>query len=133
MRRTRLVSFTLMLLLCMIAMSAVGAQVVNNRRLRIDRAIYGMSGKGSDVTNRVRSMVRNDSLDFKVNNTNLAVIRTRGRRRRSSSPIPTWGASRSERSTRATGVASPSPPVGRRTMRPRSLPRVFTFCETESR
>ena len=72
MRTSRLVSFTLMLLLCMIAISPVGAQVGhNNRRLRIDRAIYGMSGKGSDVTNRVRSMVRNDSLDFKVNNTNL--------------------------------------------------------------
>jgi hypothetical protein len=70
-RRSQLVTFTLMLLLCTISISQVGAQVVNNRRLRIDRAIYGMSGKGSDVTNRVRSMVRNDSLDFKVNNTNL--------------------------------------------------------------
>ncbi len=70
MRRSRLVTFALMLLLFMIAISPVGAQV-SNRRLRIDRAIYGMSGKGSDVTNRVRSMVRNDSLDFKVNNTNL--------------------------------------------------------------
>jgi hypothetical protein len=70
MRRSRLVTFTLMLLVWMIAISPVGAQV-GNRRLRIDRAIYGMSGKGSDVTNRVRSMVRNDSLDFKVNNTNL--------------------------------------------------------------
>lgn len=71
MRRNRIVTSTLMLLLCTIAISSAGAQVANNRRLRIDRAIYGMSGKGSDVTNRVRSMVRNDSLDFKVNNTNL--------------------------------------------------------------
>ena len=71
MRRSRLVTLTSMLLLCLIAISSVGAQVYNNRRLRIDRAIYGMSGKGNDVTNRVRSMVRNDSLDFKVNNTNL--------------------------------------------------------------
>ena len=38
MRRTRLVSFTLMLLLCMIAMSPVGAQVVNNRRIEISSA-----------------------------------------------------------------------------------------------
>ena len=70
MQRSRLVTSALMLLLCMIAISSVGAQV-NNRRLRIDRAIWGMSGKGNDVTNRVRSMMRNDSLDFKVNNTNL--------------------------------------------------------------
>jgi hypothetical protein len=72
MRRSRIVTLTLMFLFCMIAIYAVGAQVAsNNRRLSIQRAIYGMSGKGSDVTNRVRSMVRNDSLDFKVNNTNL--------------------------------------------------------------
>jgi hypothetical protein len=71
MQRSRLVTSTLMLLLCLIAISSVEAQVVNNRRLRIDRAIWGMSGKGNDVTNRVRSMMRNDSLDFKVNNTNL--------------------------------------------------------------
>lgn len=70
MRRSQLLTFTVILLLCIIAIFPVEAQV-GNRRLRIDRAIYGMSGKGSDVTNRVRSMVRNDSLDFKVNNTNL--------------------------------------------------------------
>jgi hypothetical protein len=74
MRINRIVTLTLMLLLCMIAISPVGTQgqvVVNNRRLRVDRAIYGRNGQGSDVTNRVRSMVRNDSLNFKVNNTNL--------------------------------------------------------------
>jgi hypothetical protein len=72
MPRNRTVPLTFMLLFCMIAISPVGAQLVpNNRRLIVDRAIYGMSGKGSDVTNRVRSLVRNDSLDFKVNNSNL--------------------------------------------------------------
>ena len=71
MRRSRLVTLSSVLLLWLIAISSVGAQVNSNRRLRIDRAIYGMSGKGNDVTNRVRSLVRNDSLDFKVNNTNL--------------------------------------------------------------
>jgi hypothetical protein len=70
MKRSGMVASTLMLLLCVVAISSGGAQV-NNRRLRIDRAIWGMSGKGNDVTNRVRSMMRNDSLDFKVNNTNL--------------------------------------------------------------
>ena len=54
------------------ALSPALAQIVNqNLRLHIDKAIYGMSGKGSDVTFRVRSMIRNNSLDFKVNNTNL--------------------------------------------------------------
>lgn len=71
MRRNRIVTL-LMLLLCMIAISPAGAQVVvSNRRLRVDRAIYGRNGQGNDVTYRVRSMIRNDSLNFKVNNTNL--------------------------------------------------------------
>jgi hypothetical protein len=43
----------------------------NVRRLQISRAVYGREGKGAEVTMRVRSMIRNDSLDFKVNNTNL--------------------------------------------------------------
>ena len=48
------------------------SQNVNqNLRLHVDRAIYGKQGKGTDVTLRVKSMIRNNSLDFKVNNTNL--------------------------------------------------------------
>ena len=73
MRRNRIVTL-LMLLLCMMAVCPVGTHgqvVVSNRRLRVDRAIYGRNGQGNDVTNRVRSMIRNDSLNFKVNNTNL--------------------------------------------------------------
>jgi hypothetical protein len=70
-----------LILLAMLSMMAVlpaAAQINNNqinngRRLTIQRAIYGMNGKGADVTNRVRSLMRNDSLDFKVNNTNLGV------------------------------------------------------------
>jgi hypothetical protein len=68
-------SYTTVLLLFLViagSLSPVLAQIVNqNLRLHVDKAIYGMSGKGSDVTLRVRSMIRNNSLDFKVNNTNL--------------------------------------------------------------
>jgi hypothetical protein len=65
----------LLALLGMLAISPAAAQynnqINNGRRLTIQRAIYGKNGQGADVTNRVRSLLRNDSLDFKVNNTNL--------------------------------------------------------------
>jgi hypothetical protein len=75
-------SFTIVLLLFLVlagSVSPVPAQILNqNLRLSVDKAIYGMSGKGSDVTMRVRSMIRNNSLDFKVNNTNLGGDPNRG-------------------------------------------------------
>jgi len=40
-------------------------------KLKVNNAIYGRNGQGANVTNRVRSMVQNNSLDFKVNNGNL--------------------------------------------------------------
>ncbi len=40
-------------------------------RLKINNATYGKNGTGANVTNQVRSMVRNNSLDFKVSNSNL--------------------------------------------------------------
>jgi hypothetical protein len=40
-------------------------QTINrNRRLRVERAIYGRQGKGTDVTGRVKSMIRNDALQL---------------------------------------------------------------------
>ena len=45
--------------------------MINSGRLKINRAQYGKGGQGADVTNRVRSMVQNNTLDFKVNNNNL--------------------------------------------------------------
>jgi hypothetical protein len=40
-------------------------------RLKINNATYGKNGQGANVTNNVRSMIRNNSLDFKVSNSNL--------------------------------------------------------------
>jgi hypothetical protein len=40
----------------------------SNLRLDIQRAIYGYNGKGNDVTNRVRSQIRNNRIDMEVNN-----------------------------------------------------------------
>ena len=71
MRRSGVVLFCMMVVAGMMAVRPAQAQVNNTRRLTIQHAVYGKNGKGSDVTNRVRSLMRNDSLDFKVNNTNL--------------------------------------------------------------
>src|SRR5450755_4441432 len=40
-------------------------------KLKVNNAIYGRNGQGANVTNRVRSIVQSNSLDFKVNNGNL--------------------------------------------------------------
>jgi len=39
--------------------------------LQIDRARYGKSGQGNEVTVRVRRMIQNNSLDFKVTNDSM--------------------------------------------------------------
>jgi|SRR5579863_7423110 hypothetical protein len=72
MRRNSFTTVFLLVLVFASSISPLPAQILSqNLRLSVDKAIYGMSGKGSDVTFRVRSMIRNNSLDFKVNNTNL--------------------------------------------------------------
>jgi hypothetical protein len=40
----------------------------NNLRLQVQRAIYGYNGKGNDVTNRVRSQIRNNQINMEVTN-----------------------------------------------------------------
>ena len=40
-------------------------------RLKINNATYGKNGQGANVTNQVRSMIHNNTLDFKVSNSNL--------------------------------------------------------------
>ena len=40
-------------------------------RLKISNATYGKNGQGANVTHQVRSLIRNNSLDFKVSNSNL--------------------------------------------------------------
>ena len=66
MRRFRSLAavFTLMLLATLVATSAAQIQ----RPLVINRAVYGKEGKGNDVTTRVRSLVRNGTLDIRVDN-----------------------------------------------------------------
>jgi hypothetical protein len=54
-----------------IAPGAHAQILAGNRKLVIDGAVWGRNGQGSDVTNRVRRLIRNNSLDFKVNNSNL--------------------------------------------------------------
>lgn len=61
----------LVLAFATIAVVPLQAQVIHSSRLKINSARYGKSGQGADVTNRVRSMVQNNTLDFKVNNNNL--------------------------------------------------------------
>lgn len=61
----------LVLAVAMLAIAPLRAQVIHTGRLKINNARYGKSGQGADVTNRVRSMVQNNTLDFKVNNNNL--------------------------------------------------------------
>ena len=61
------------LAVAMLAIVPLQAQVIHTGHLKINNARYGKSGQGVDVTNRVRSMVQNNTLDFKVNNNNLGV------------------------------------------------------------
>ena len=64
-----------LLLVCVASAVAASAQVNrtyntnnNNLRLQIQRAIYGYNGKGNDVTNRVRSQIRNNQINMQVTN-----------------------------------------------------------------
>ncbi len=41
------------------------------RMLRINNAIYGKNGRGMNVTNQLRSMIQNNTLNIKVNNSNM--------------------------------------------------------------
>jgi len=58
------------------AAAQIGNRQINNNsvnnnngpRLQIDRAVYGYNGKGNDVTNRVRSQIRNNRVEMEVNN-----------------------------------------------------------------
>jgi hypothetical protein len=41
------------------------------RLLHINNAIYGKNGRGMNVTNKLRSMIQNNTLNIKVNNANM--------------------------------------------------------------
>ena len=54
----------LVLAIAMLAIAPLQTQVIHTGRLKINNARYGKGGQGADVTNRVRSMVQNHTLDF---------------------------------------------------------------------
>jgi hypothetical protein len=69
--------FASIALCCLMGNQSGRSQVAGNRsvngpsngpRLQISRAIYGYNGKGDDVTNRIRSQIRNDRVDMEINN-----------------------------------------------------------------
>ena len=70
MRIARLVFPMIALLLFTATVSMVPAQA-QGRQLHINKAIYGKNGQGIDVTNHLRSLIQNNTLDVKVNNKNM--------------------------------------------------------------
>jgi hypothetical protein len=61
---------SLTLALFMTSVCSTSAQV-QSRVLHINHAVYGKQGRGEDVTNRLRALVRNNTVDVKVNNENM--------------------------------------------------------------
>jgi DnaJ-like protein C11, C-terminal len=70
MRITRLVFpvFALLLVAAVVPTILVRAQSV---QLLINKAVYGKSGAGRDVTMRLKRMVSNGTLDVKITNDNM--------------------------------------------------------------
>jgi DnaJ-like protein C11, C-terminal len=66
--RSTLAVLTLLLLAASVIQIPAQAQ---GRQLHINNAIYGKNGKGMNVTNTLRGMIQNNTLDVKVNNKNL--------------------------------------------------------------
>jgi len=70
MRNARLVFTVLALMLLTTSVIEVPAQA-QGRMLHINNAIYGKNGRGMNVTNKLRSMIQNNTLNIKVNNSNM--------------------------------------------------------------
>ena len=70
MRKARLVLTILALLLLSTSVVQISAQA-QGHMLRINNAIYGKDGRGMNVTNKLRSMIQNNTLNIKVNNGNM--------------------------------------------------------------
>ncbi len=66
--RSTFAVLALLLLTASIIQIPAQAQI---RPLKINNAIYGHNGKGMNVTNLIRGMVQNNTLDVKVNNKNM--------------------------------------------------------------
>src|SRR5271166_4443265 len=70
MRNARVVFTVLALMLLTTSVIEVPAQA-QGRMLHINNAIYGKNGRGMNVTNKLRSMIQNNTLNIKVNNSNM--------------------------------------------------------------
>jgi hypothetical protein len=70
MRNARLVFTVLALMLLATSVIQLPAQA-QGRMLHINNAIYGKNGRGMNVTNKLRSMIQNNTLNIKVNNGNM--------------------------------------------------------------
>jgi len=70
MKAARLVLTVLALLLLTASVIQIPAQA-QGRQLHINNAIYGHNGQGVNVTNHLRSLIQNNTLDVKVNNKNM--------------------------------------------------------------
>ena len=71
MKSTRFMFALLALLVLMASVVQVPAQAQIRQQLKINKAIYGHNGQGMNVTNHLRSLVQNNTLDVKVNNKNM--------------------------------------------------------------
>ena len=61
-------ALALFLLTTSVIQTPAHAQV---RMLHINNAIYGKNGRGMNVTNKLRSMIQNNTLNIKVTNGNM--------------------------------------------------------------
>ena len=61
-------ALALLLLTTSVIQTPAHAQV---RMLHINNAIYGKNGRGMNVTNKLRSMIQNNTLNIKVTNGNM--------------------------------------------------------------
>jgi len=71
MRNTRSVFAVLALVLLLTASIIRVPAQAQGRMLHINNAIYGKNGRGMNVTNKLRSMIQNNTLNIKVTNGNM--------------------------------------------------------------
>ena len=70
MRTVRFLFIALAMLLLTTSVIQSPAQA-QGRMLHINNAIYGKNGRGMNVTNKLRSMIQNNTLNIKVTNGNM--------------------------------------------------------------
>ncbi len=70
MKTARQIFTALALLVLTVSVVQIPAQA-QGRQLHINKAIYGHNGQGINVTNHLRSLIQNNTLDVKVNNKNM--------------------------------------------------------------